>query len=466
MATLHEARHLLLGTRAAVKRMLPGLPGGEVSLARFRKEAVAALRVRHPNVVRVYDYGVDASGVPYLAMELLDGTPLSATLATVGAFGVRQAADLFLPLLAGVSAVHAAGVVHRDLKPHNIFLRRRPGAEPDPVVIDLGIAKILDSGEGDDRPALTLTSTGAPVGTAAYMAPEQILGDKSIDPAADQYALGVTLYECLTGRAPFTGDSVYELMHAALNAPLCPPGALRPGIPPEVDAVVLRAMAREPEDRFPSVAAMGEALLPFASEAAVLAWRADALPGRRDTTTTGSVAPVWMSSREGTSPLAETMAQAETMAPWGPTNATSRPARKGRFVTAAALVAGALAVAGAVAVNSSPAGGDRSRAAAVALSPSLSPLPSPSIPAADAVPAIVAASSVSPGAPPSASDAPVALATAPRPVPRPAPRATRPASAASIAAASVTPVASSTVSCDPPYFFDARGNRVFKPDCL
>lgn len=227
MATLHEARHVLLGTPAAVKRMLPGLGGGEVSLERFRKEAVAALRVRHPNVVRVYDYGVDASGVPYLAMELLEGKALSATLATGEPLGVRQAADLFLPLLAGVSAVHAAGIVHRDVKPHNIVLRRRRGAEPDPVLIDLGVAKLLDSGEGDNRPALSLTSSGVPVGTAAYMAPEQILGDKSVDPAADQYALGVTLYECLTGRAPFTGDSVYELMHAALNAPLCPPGELR-----------------------------------------------------------------------------------------------------------------------------------------------------------------------------------------------------------------------------------------------
>ena len=451
MAALYEARHVLLGTRAAVKRMLAGHAAGDVSLERFRKEAVAALRIRHPNVIRIYDYGVDATGVPYLAMELLEGTTLSATLAVGGPLGVHDAADLFLPLLAGVAAVHAAGVVHRDVKPHNIVLRRRPGAAPEPVLIDLGVAKLLDSG-GQDPPTRAVTSSGVPVGTAAYMAPEQILGDESVDPAADQYALGVTLYECLTGRAPFTGDSVYEQMHAALNDPLAPPSALRPGIPAEVDAIVLRAMAREPGDRFPSVPAMGEALLPFASDGAALAWHADALAGRRDATAS-SVIPVSISGTEATS------REAETMAPWGPSGVANRPQRKSLVATLVALVTGALAV---VAVEHLVPQGDGSRTEAASSSAPPAIVASASMAEVDEP---VLAPSALPVGPPSASAAPGAVPAPVRRAPRPAVRPSPHPSASSLAPVA-SPAAASGLSCDPPYFFDPRGNRVFKPDCL
>jgi serine/threonine protein kinase len=273
MAILYEAQHVPLGIRVAVKRALPSTAGDAVVHARFLSEARCAARIRHANVVRVLDYGVDG-GVPYLAMELLQGAPLSSLLATEGPLSVRRAVDLFLPLLCGTSAVHSAGNTHRDIKPHNVFVRRVQGAE-EPVVIDFGVAKCGTAGRGADE-ATKITVTGTIVGSAAYMAPEQILVGEDVGPAADQYALGVTLYECLTGKLPFSGAGQYEVMHAALHARPHAPREHRPEIPAGVEEVVLRAMSREAERRYPSVHAMGEALLPFASEAAALVWRADA----------------------------------------------------------------------------------------------------------------------------------------------------------------------------------------------
>jgi len=279
MAVLYEARHVLLGLRLAVKRPPPSLSNDEVVRARFRNEARYAARIRHPNVIRIHDYGVEGES-PYLVMELLEGAPLSAVLASEGPLPVLRAADLFLGLMAGTSAIHSAGITHRDLKPHNVFVQRSGRGGEEAVVIDFGVAK-CDQERGLDEPgSMTLTSSGSTVGTAAYMAPEQILGAEDVGPAADQYALGVTLYECLCGKLPFTGSSRYEMMHATLNARPHAPSEHRAEVPRALDDIVLRAMRREPGRRFPSVHAMGEALAPYASESAARAWRADAARAR------------------------------------------------------------------------------------------------------------------------------------------------------------------------------------------
>jgi serine/threonine protein kinase len=261
-----------LGIRVAVKRPLASFAVGDTAHARFRNEALYAARVRHPNVIRIHDYGT-GDGMPYIAMELLEGSPLSAVLASSGVMPVQRAVELLLAVLSGVAAVHTSGITHRDLKPHNLFLSRGGNGHEDPVIIDFGVAKsIFDAEEAGDW---GLTASGATLGTAAYMAPEQILCARDVGPPADQYSLAVTLYECLTCRTPFFGASPYETMHAALNARPHAPSELRPGIPATLDAVLLRALSRDPAERFPSAHAMGEALLPFASEDAVLAWQAD-----------------------------------------------------------------------------------------------------------------------------------------------------------------------------------------------
>ena len=280
MATLHVARHMQLGTLVAIKRMLPAVTDGALLLRRFRNEAILAANVRHPNVVQVYDYGT-WDGAPYLVMELLEGESLAAVLASGTPMPVQRAIDQFLYVLSGVLAVHAAGIVHRDLKPQNLFVRRRPGGHEDAVVLDFGVAKrTLDANVEDLASSSALTSSGATVGTPAYMAPEQILRAKDAGPPADQYALGVTLYQCLTGKQPFFGASPYEVMHAALHATIERPSRIRAEIPAELDAIVSRAMQRDASERFPSLHALGEALLPYASMSSSLAWRADVLRTR------------------------------------------------------------------------------------------------------------------------------------------------------------------------------------------
>ena len=177
MATLHVARHLHLGILVAVKRMLPAFADAALVLRRFRNEAMLVASVRHPNVVQVYDYGIDGA-VPYLVMELIEGEPLAAALVSGAPLPVRSAVDQLLYALSGVFAAHSTGVVHRDLKPQNIFVRRRPGGQEEAVIIDFGVAKrVLDANVEDLSSKADLTSSGATVGTAAYMAPEQAKGN-------------------------------------------------------------------------------------------------------------------------------------------------------------------------------------------------------------------------------------------------------------------------------------------------
>jgi serine/threonine protein kinase len=273
MATLHLARHVHLGVHVAVKLLRPSLLSDSVQRARFRNEASTASRVRHPNVVRLLDFGIERDQ-PYLVMDLLEGTTLAARLASGHGLPLRETVDMAIAVLGAVGAMHHAGVVHRDLKPQNIFLRRLSDGGEEPVVIDFGIAK-CSTPDSEGAALLDLTESGTCIGTPGYMPPEQIRDARGVGPAADQFAIGVTIYQCLTGRIPFSGTTQDERLHAALSANAPAPSRLRPDLPVALDHVVMRALAARPSDRFPSVHALGDALLPFASEAAVLRWRAE-----------------------------------------------------------------------------------------------------------------------------------------------------------------------------------------------
>jgi serine/threonine-protein kinase len=224
------------------------------SLARFRREAQAASRVVHPNLVIIYSSGTFGD-TPYIVMEYLSGHSLAAEIAE-GPIAIERTADILAAACAGVYAAHRADVVHRDLKPANIFLARTPMGET-PKILDFGISRI-----GDDNSSLT--GTGDVVGTTYYLAPEQAAG-REIDARADQYALGVILYECLTGVRPFTGSAVYTIMRNIVKGIFEPPSRARPEIPRDLEAVVLRAMSRAPTDRFARVRDLGLALVPFMS---------------------------------------------------------------------------------------------------------------------------------------------------------------------------------------------------------
>ncbi len=232
---------------------------------RFAREGRAAAAIRHPHVVDVTDVG-EHQGTPYLIMELLDGESLGDLLERLGALSPDSAVDLMLPIIAGVDAAHAAGVVHRDLKPDNIFVTRDATGAAHPKVLDFGISRVV---AGDDGPR---TGTTATLGTPAYMAPEQLASSRDADAKSDQYALGVILYECVTGSRAFDADNIYKILRLVGDGTFRRPREVQPEIPAELEAIVLRAMSRSPEARFSSLRAFTTALLPFASDRAKMLW--------------------------------------------------------------------------------------------------------------------------------------------------------------------------------------------------
>lgn len=291
MGSIFEAIDARLGHRVALKRLHPHVAARPGATERFLREGRAVARIRHPHVVQVFALEEGSSG-PYLAMELLDGHDLATTLDRAGKLHVQEALELLLPVIAGVAAAHDAGVIHRDLKPSNIFISLGSGGRRWPKVLDFGVSKVLEP-DGAVEP----TATDTIVGTAAYMAPEQSRSAREASFKSDQYALAVILYQCLTGKAPFTGKTDYEVALAVMTAPVCRPSAHVPGLPSALDDVILRAMSRHPDDRFATARDFGAALLPFARDVDRHAWMVE-LGGDRahrggtgDTVSSDSIEP-------------------------------------------------------------------------------------------------------------------------------------------------------------------------------
>ena len=242
MAAVYRARHAELDVVRAVKLVTTRDPA---SLLRFSREAARLAELRHPNVVAIHEVGTDPAGGAWFAMDLLEGETL-AELLTRGRLSVDRALDVVIQAARGVDALHAAGVVHRDLKPQNILVERGGRV----VVLDLGLAL---APERDER----LTTTGAVVGTVLYLAPEQLNG--AVSPAVDVHALGLVLHEALTGEvaAPVGDAGPLAALAWIANGVRRPPSALVPTLPAALDAVVLRAVAIDPAARFPRSAAPG-----------------------------------------------------------------------------------------------------------------------------------------------------------------------------------------------------------------
>ncbi len=259
MAEVWEAHDDILGRRVAVKVLHSHLATDRSFLARFRREAIAAARLAHPNVVATYDTGVD-DGVAWIVMERVYGDTLRQVLSTSGPLSPGRAVHIAIQVADALDYAHRAGVIHRDVKPANILL-----TDGDRVkVADFGIAKAAIEAAEDASSASVdfsdLTQSGAIVGTAKYLSPEQVNGE-TVDGRSDVYALGVVLYEMVCGQVPFTGDTdvVVAVQHA--TATPRPPREVRDGIPAPLEAVVLRALAKLPEERYPSAAALHAALL-------------------------------------------------------------------------------------------------------------------------------------------------------------------------------------------------------------
>jgi serine/threonine-protein kinase len=257
MGTVHAARHVDLGHRVAVKVLRESLARRPKMRTRFEREAKAVARIEHDNVCEVLDFGIDGEGLPFFVMPLLKGRTLDHELKLKGPFDVERALDIAVQTLAALEATHAAGLIHRDLKPSNIFLTTMGDRRDFVKILDFGISKRV---MGQGELAATLTEQGKLVGTPFYMAPEQAKGRKDIDHRVDLYAVGLLLYEMLTGRRPITGDDIHEILTNIFFTPITPPRSLRPDLPEALEQILLRAMSRDSDDRFPSARAMSEAL--------------------------------------------------------------------------------------------------------------------------------------------------------------------------------------------------------------
>jgi eukaryotic-like serine/threonine-protein kinase len=252
MAEVFEGRDLRLGRRVAVKLLRTDLARDPSFVARFGREAHSSANLNHPNIVAVYDTGeTDVSGVsvPYIVMEYVDGTTLRELIKSGHRFTPERAVEITEGTLTALDYSHRHGIIHRDIKPGNIMLSRTGQVK----VMDFGIARaVADS-------AATMTQTSAVLGTAQYLSPEQARGEV-VDARSDLYSTGCLLYELLTGRPPFVGDSPVSVAYQHVRETPAPPSTLNPDVPVSVDAVVMKALQKRPDDRYATAAAMREDL--------------------------------------------------------------------------------------------------------------------------------------------------------------------------------------------------------------
>jgi len=249
MGVVYKAIDTQLDRVVAIKALNPEFSGNPELLERFRREARAQAQLNHPNLATLYAFMVEDNAA-YMVMEFVDGETFHEIVSRRGAIPAAEAVPLFLQALAGIGQAHRLGIVHRDIKPSNIMLNREGVVK----VMDFGLAKVAS-----DHGMMGMTRTGVQLGTAYYMSPEQILV-KPVDARSDIYSLGATLYEILTGQAPFQADSEFQILNDHVNTPPAPPTRLHPQIPQGVENAVLKALAKDPDRRFQNVEQFSAAL--------------------------------------------------------------------------------------------------------------------------------------------------------------------------------------------------------------
>jgi serine/threonine-protein kinase len=301
MGMVVAATHLELEQQVALKFMLPAAMESPEASARFLREARAAGKLTSEHICRVSDVGRFDSGAPYIVMEYLEGYDLGTMLKRRGPLRVASAVDYILQACEGLAEAHAQGIVHRDLKPDNLYLAARANGGHIIKVLDFGISKALVTG--------IATQTGDVLGSPAYMSPEQMRSTKDVDARADVWSLGVVMYQLLTGRLPFGGDSLPTLCMSVLNDDPVPPEEMRQDLPHGLSQVILRCLAKERDDRFSDVGDLAAALGPYAAPGGVASVTRvrSALKGRQAPPDPSQTVPHGFEAqdRQGTMPLAQ-----------------------------------------------------------------------------------------------------------------------------------------------------------------
>lgn len=413
MGQIYAATHVELDQQVAIKILLPERAKDAEAVERFLREARAVALLKSAHVARVFDVGTSEAGLPYMVMELLEGEDLASIIDRGGPLPYAEAVDAVLQACDAVAEAHAKGVIHRDLKPENLFVTTRRDGAPLVKVLDFGISKIGGDPAVARKRGRIVTQDNVVLGSPGYMSPEQVKSSARVDERSDVWSLGVTLYELLTCRDAFDGETMADVFVSILTGAPPPPSQLAADVPPELDAIVMRCLEKDPAARFQSVAELAQAL-------SVL------VPG-----SSASMGPGWgrHAAPSSSSLLARMIPGAFEPPPLSAVgmSTTIEERRPGRgrallAVAAAALVA-ALLVAG-IAVR----GAQRGRAAASSAPATseaapVSPAPPPA--AVEPPPPQVSASAVvqhpAPEPPPARSAAP---APKPKPAARPRPPAT------------------------------------------
>jgi eukaryotic-like serine/threonine-protein kinase len=465
MGVVVAAHHIQLDEKVALKFLLPEALGSPDAVARFLREARAAVKIKSEHVARVADVGQLDNGSPYIVMEYLEGRDLAGWLELGGAMPVEQAVDFVLQASEAIAEAHALGIVHRDLKPANLFCVLRADRQPSVKVLDFGISKMTHPGE----PSQAMTNTSAVVGSPLYMSPEQLRSSKGVDTRTDIWSLGVILFELLTTKAPFTAETVSELIIRIATEPAPPIRSLRADVPPGLERVIATCLEKERDRRFASVGEMAVALRDFGSrnaagsvERILGTLQAAGITGPR------ALSTVRDSSGAITGPAAHASAP-QTGATWGRTGETtgaSGGARVAVWIGATVFVVATVVGGGFAWKRFGPQTAASSATQSAPAPAPASALASASAPAAQ----LETAPAASPGASPASSAvATPALpaAASPHHAPRTHPQAPvepPPANATPAAAGAARPAAKP--NCNPPYVIDSAGYRQYKPECL
>jgi serine/threonine protein kinase len=459
MGVVVAAHHLQLDEKVAIKFLLPTMLRNREIVGRFSREARAAVKIKSEHVARVSDVGTLENGSPYMVMEFLEGGDLAAWLQRRGPLAPEQAVHFVLQACVGVASAHGMGIVHRDLKPANLFCVRGNDGQFVVKVLDFGISKISSTLGADSGGAMT--HTAAVMGSPFYMSPEQMQSAKEVDARTDIWALGVVLYELLTGSTPFAGESFAEIAIKVATASFPPLRAFRPDVHPDLEGVVLKCLEKDKARRYANVGELALALAAFGS--------------KRSRPFVERVVDIIQASGLSTSALALPPSPVVALAPAPPIEGTlgtmapsartaSRGARRPKAVPIV-TVAGTISVGvviGLLAWAKHPPRAPTDSPMAGPSSPQASPPPIAAA-AAVAAPSAPVVPSVSPTAKPVVETAPAPARPTPTPAPRPQKASSNPATLPSSPPAA-TPV--TKANCNPNFTWGPNGNKIFKPECF